>query len=134
MTRAEGYVGLVGFMGGKFSTDAEALNPILGEIKKRGLMYVDNREAPNSEASAVGSKIGLPRVDATQYVDRNTSRIGLANEFRKLEEKARSSGYAVLVVEPSPRLLTELPIWVDTLQKKNLRLVPVTSLAAVGQE
>ena len=51
MARFAGYVGVVNHLGGKFTADARALSPALGEIAARGLVYLDDGSSPRSLAA-----------------------------------------------------------------------------------
>src|SRR5215213_5459082 len=51
MSRFTGYTGLVNHMGAKLTADAAALAPILREVEKRGLVFLDDG---SSQRSLVG--------------------------------------------------------------------------------
>jgi polysaccharide deacetylase 2 family uncharacterized protein YibQ len=59
MSRFQGYVGLIGYMGGKFTASDKALAPILREAGKRGLIYVDDGASPRSVAGDGQAHRGL---------------------------------------------------------------------------
>jgi hypothetical protein len=42
MSRFQGYVGVANYMGARFTASEPALGPVLREVAKRGLMYVDD--------------------------------------------------------------------------------------------
>ncbi|MBV8474433.1 MAG: divergent polysaccharide deacetylase family protein, partial [Hyphomicrobiales bacterium] len=50
MSRFSGYVGIVNYLGGKFTADTRALSPVLAEIASRGLAYFDDGTSPRSVA------------------------------------------------------------------------------------
>ena len=50
MSRFQGYVGLANFMGARFCLRATAMQPIISEAAKRGLVYLDDGSAPRSVA------------------------------------------------------------------------------------
>ena len=54
MARFTGYVGMVNHMGGKFAASPKALQPVLRELKSRGLIYLDDGTAPRSATSSIG--------------------------------------------------------------------------------
>jgi hypothetical protein len=50
--RFEGYVGINNHMGSRFTSDADALRPVIEELRARGLLFLDSRTAPHSRAPA----------------------------------------------------------------------------------
>src|SRR5674536_328417 len=51
MSRFQGYVGIVSYMGARFTASEQSLAPVLRETAKRGLIYVDDGASPRSVAS-----------------------------------------------------------------------------------
>ena len=60
MSRFQGYVGLIGYMGGKFTASEQALAPVLRDADKRGLIYVDDGASPRSVAGQIAGSQNLP--------------------------------------------------------------------------
>ncbi len=81
MSRFQGYVGLIGYMGGKFTASEHALMPVLRELAARGLVYVDDGASPHSVAGQLAGSQNLPfaKVDiVVDDADRDRSRAGAA--------------------------------------------------------
>ena len=53
MSRFQGYVGIVSYMGASFTASEQSLAPVLRETAKRGLIYVDDGASPRSVASQI---------------------------------------------------------------------------------
>ena len=53
MSRFQGYVGIVSYMGARFTASEPALAPVLRETAKRGLIYVDDGASPRSVAGQI---------------------------------------------------------------------------------
>src|SRR5262249_43328372 len=53
MSRLQGYVGIVNFMGGRFTAAETALAPVLREAGKRGLLYFDDGSSQRSLAGQI---------------------------------------------------------------------------------
>ena len=57
MSRFQGYVGLVSYMGARFTASEQGLAPVLRDAAKRGLIYVDDGSSSRSIAGQIaGSK------------------------------------------------------------------------------
>ncbi|MDO8874845.1 MAG: divergent polysaccharide deacetylase family protein, partial [Pseudolabrys sp.] len=60
MGRMQGYVGIVSYMGARFTATEQALSPVLNETAKRGLIFVDSGASSRSVASQIAGSQNLP--------------------------------------------------------------------------
>ena len=60
MSRFQGYVGIVGAMGGRFTASEPSFAPVLRETAKRGLIFVDDGANPRSLAGRIAGANNLP--------------------------------------------------------------------------
>jgi len=128
LSRATGYIGVSTYMGSSLASKPRVLNPILAEIKSRGLMLVDTREAPIDVPENIAKEIGLTVASSSLLIDDELSVKHIDQQLAKLEERARKDGAALGVARPYPVTLTRLKEWSDTLKKKNIALAPVSAL------
>ena len=84
MSRYTGYVGVTNHMGNKFETSAQSLEPMLEELKRRGLLYVDDG-VPDSTAGQIANTIGLDYSLASVQIDGSQSAAEIAKQLAKLE-------------------------------------------------
>ena len=69
MSRFQGYVGITGAMGARFTASERAFTPILQETAKRGLIFVDDGANPRSVATRIAGGSNLPFAKADMVVD-----------------------------------------------------------------
>ena len=124
MSRYTGYVGVTNLMGAKFEASQEALTPVLEELKKRGLLYVDDGSVHASTTSQIGSTIGLDYAVATVQSDGSD----IAKQLAKLEATAKERGAAIAVVKVKLGTAKQLADWAAKLQSKGIVLVPVSAV------
>jgi uncharacterized protein len=124
MSRYTGYVGVTNLMGAKFEASPEALTPVLEELKKRGLLYVDDGSVHASTTSQIGSTIGLDYAVATVQSDGSD----IAKQLAKLEATAKEKGAAIAVVKVKLGTAKQLADWAEKLQSKGIVLVPVSAV------
>lgn len=127
--RVPGAVGATGAsdgMGGeRFAVVGGAMDPMLDEIARRGLLYIDPRpgEAP--------SRAGLRDRSVDVVIDDPPARAEIEAKLQALERVARERGTALgLAGRPQPVTLQRLSAWIGTLQGRGFVLVPVSSLLA----
>src|SRR4051794_1125961 len=69
MNRMQGYVGVASLMGSRFTASDQALSPVLREIGKRGLIYVDDGSSARSVAGQIAGAQNLPFAKADIVLD-----------------------------------------------------------------
>jgi polysaccharide deacetylase 2 family uncharacterized protein YibQ len=128
LSRATGYIGVSTYMGSNLTSKPRVLSPILAEIKSRGLMLVDTREAPVDVAKNIAKEIDLAIASSNMRIDDELSVKHIDGQLARLEARARKDGAAMGVARPYPITLTRLKEWSDTLSKRGIALAPVSAL------
>jgi polysaccharide deacetylase 2 family uncharacterized protein YibQ len=127
MSRYTGYVGITNHMGAKFETTQESFQPVLEELKRRGLLYVDDGSVQPSTAGQIAGVIGLDYSIASVQIDANQSPAEIAKQLALLEAMARERGAAIGVVRAKPATIKQLAEWAGKLEGKGIVLVPVSA-------
>ena len=130
MGRFTGYAGVTNYMGAKFTSEVASLGPVLGELKRRGLTYLDDGSSGRSKSKQVGDafKLGVARAD--KVIDRVSDPVYIRASLEKLEKIALKNGTAVAVGSGLPETITEVSQWANTLAEKGIVLVPVSEVYA----
>ncbi|MEJ2378076.1 MAG: divergent polysaccharide deacetylase family protein [Pseudolabrys sp.] len=89
MSQFQGYVGLIGYMGGKFTASEDALQPVLHDAAKRGLIYVDDGASSRSGAGQLAGGQNLPFAKADLVIDAVPTPSEIDHALARLELKAR---------------------------------------------
>ena len=129
LSRSSGYVGVINDMGSRFTTSGRHLDPILAELKRRGLMFVDSGASLRSVAARMATRIGLARAINNRFIDVKASREAIDQRLAELERIARTSGHALGVGTTYPVTFERVGRWLRQFEKKGLILVPVSALA-----
>jgi uncharacterized protein len=124
MSRYAGYVGVTNQMGSKFEATQDSLTPVLEEVKRRGLLYVDDGSVPASNTGQIGNTIGLDFAVASVQIDGGD----VAKQLAKLEATAKEKGAAIGVVKVKLGTAKQLADWAAKLQSKGIVLVPVSAV------
>ena len=127
LSRFAGYIGVSAYMGGNFLADPAALSPVLAELKKRGLYFLEDTPPQRSTATDVGRIVGLP-VRATQIViDANAEAPAIAKALAQLEEEARQSGIAIGTGTGLDVTIEEVTEWAKSLNDRGILLIPLSA-------
>ncbi len=128
MSRMEGYVGLMSVMGSKFMDAEGQLKPVLKEIEKRGVMFVDGTGG-RTAAPRIAAEIGLPKAFVNVTLDDPPERQSLDRKLKSLESILKKQPYAVAVVHAYPSTIQRLNIWLKTMEQRKMSLVPLSAIA-----
>ena len=132
MARATGYVGMAAFLGGRFESERADMQPILKEIYKRGLLYVDNKAAAQSIAPLIATEMGLPFAIASVVIDADPTRGAIDQRLAELEQDAQRDGHALGIAAASDAVIQRVGAWAATLNDKHLVLAPVSAVATTA--
>lgn len=127
MTRFSGYVGVTNYLGARFTADTAALQPVLRDIKARGLMILDDGSSKRSAIGTQARQIGLPAAKSTRTIDSVTSSEAIDETLLALEQAARRDGFVVAIGYAYPITVDRVALWAKTLEAKGFVLAPVSA-------
>ncbi len=128
LSRTTGYVGINNHMGSRFTSDENAMELLLGELKGRGLAFLDSRTTQASVGELVAKRHGLPFAARDVFLDHDLNAGDIAKQLDRLEKIARSRGFAIAIGHPHKVTLDVLANWLQTLEQRGLVLVPVSAI------
>jgi len=131
MGRGTTYVGLIGIMGDRFESERGAIAPVFDELKKRGLMFVDNHAA-GDVAAEVAHGIGLPWAMTDRRLDGEATGDAIDRSLGELESVATQGGAGLGLGALYPVTLDRVIAWAPTLERKSIALAPASAVA--GQQ
>jgi len=124
-----GYVGVVNYMGSRFTAAGDSIRPVLDELKRRGLMFVDNRDSKYSLAASMAQGTNMPWAVNNGYIDDDLDTVSISNQLNELEKRAKAQGTALGIARSYPVTLQAINVWAATLEERGFALVPVSSIA-----
>ncbi|MER9672119.1 divergent polysaccharide deacetylase family protein [Mesorhizobium sp. M0208] len=129
LSRTTNYTGVMNYMGARFSADATAMGPLMAELGKRGLAYVDDGSSARSLAPELALKDGVPFVGGDTAIDAVQDRGALLKKLDGLEATARAKGFAVGVGSAFDLTVDTVSSWVTEAKKRGIEIVPVSAVA-----
>lgn len=129
MSRFQGYVGLMNFMGARFTSSEQALAPVLREGGKRGLIYLDDGSSPRSLAGQIASNNNLTFAKSEISLDAVPNPVNIDRALNRLEAMARERGTAVGVATALPASIDRISKWAKGLETRGIMLVPISMIA-----
>jgi uncharacterized protein len=134
MSRFQGYVGITGAMGARFTASERAFTPILQETAKRGLIFVDDGANPRSVAARIAGGGNLPFAKADMVVDAVPTPAEIDHALGRLEMAAREHGFAVGMASALPVSIERIAKWAKAAESRGVQLVPITAVASKAKQ
>ncbi len=129
LSRVTGYVGVMNHMGSRFMTSETAVDPIMEQLRHRGLLFVDDGIAGGSVGRELATSHGVPHATGDRFVDIDEiSRVSIDRQLAEVERIALELGAGVAVAQPYPVTLERLRVWLQTLEEKGIALAPVSAV------
>ena len=122
--------GISNHMGTLATQDPEVMKAVLKMTKERGLFFLDERTTPRSVAKEAAAEVGAVCLENNVFLDtgkkdeRNVRKL-----FEKAEKIALTKGKVIVVGHLYPGTLKVLKSRLPGLEKKGIKLVPLSALA-----
>lgn len=130
MSRIQGYVGIVSFMGARFLAAEPSLAPVINETAKRGLMFVDAGASTRSVAGQLATARNMPFVKADMVIDAVPTPVEIERALARLEIAAREGGTAVGIASAQPGTVARIAEWMAKVESRGFVLVPISMVVA----
>ena len=130
MSRFQGYVGIVNYMGGRFSASEQGMAPVLREAATRGLIYLDDGSSARSMASQIAGANNLAFAKADLVIDQVATPADVDKSLGRLETIARARGTAVGFAGALPVSVDRIARWIKAAESRGVQLVPITAVVA----
>lgn len=127
LSRFTGYFGVTNYMGAKFTSSSDALRPVLRQLNRRGLVFVEDGSSARSNVKKISRQVGLKSTSADLIIDNNPNGPSIDEALKQLENLALERGIAVGVGSGLPITVERIIKWAEHLKKRGILLVPVSA-------
>jgi len=132
LDRSVGYVGVVNYMGSRFTRSHTHMRLVLGALRKRGLLYLESHNAMRHTVGDIARMLKLPFAATNLQLDQAASRLAIDSQLRETERLARRLGHAVAMGFPYPVTLERIGKWAKSVEKRGFVLAPVSAISKRG--
>ena len=126
LSRMTNYVGVVNYLGARYSASPDALGSLFTELRNRGLMYVDDGSTPLSRAGEVAFDSKLPFAQSSLVIDSVLTEEDIDARLLELEGLARDKGTVIGVASAFPITIDRLVRWAKDADRRGVKLIPIT--------
>lgn len=129
LSRITNYTGIMNYMGARFTADANAMQPVVDELGKRGLLYLDDGSSVRSTAAELALKAGVPFAASDAAIDAQRDKGAILAKLDELERIARAKGFALGTGSAFDVTVDAVASWTAEAKKRGIEIVPVSAIA-----
>ena len=129
MAKITNYTGVMNFLGGRFLSNADALEPVMRDIASRGLLFLDDGSSAQSLSGTMARTLELPQAFADVQLDQQLDQDAILKKLDELERIARRNGSAIGVAAAFDESISAIRKWSDEATLRGIEIVGVSALA-----
>lgn len=122
------YTGIMNFLGGRFLSDSGALERVMRDLKRRGLLFLDDGTSAQSLTSTLGDALDVPYAFGDVVVDTQLDRTAILRKLDDLERIARRNGTAIGTASAFDESVSAIAQWMEEAEKRGIEFVGVSAL------
>jgi polysaccharide deacetylase 2 family uncharacterized protein YibQ len=104
---------------------------VIGELKLRGLMFLDSRTGGKTVGGRLARLAGVPYAERNVFLDHDDDVEKIKSQLKAVERLARRRGSAIAIGHPRDATLQVLEEWLPSVVEKGFQLVPISWLARI---
>ncbi|TDK30340.1 divergent polysaccharide deacetylase family protein [Rhizobium deserti] len=129
MGRITNYTGIMNYQGGRYLADMKALEPVLRDIGKRGLLFLDDGSSAQSKSGTIADAVNLPHSFADMTLDGQMQTSEILKKLDELERIADRRGTAIGVASAFDESVAAIKQWSEEASQRGIEIVGVSALA-----
>ena len=130
MARMSNYTGIMNYMGARFLSDAKALEPVMRDVGKRGLLFLDDGSSARSQTGTLAKTLGVDHAFGDLQIDGTVSTDAILKKLDELERIARRNGTAIGVGFAFDETIDAVTKWSEEATGRGVEIVGVASLTS----
>ncbi|MDQ0457383.1 divergent polysaccharide deacetylase family protein [Rhizobium paknamense] len=134
MASMTNYTGLMNYMGGRFLSSTQALEPVMRDIAGRGLLFLDDGGSAQSLSDGVGKALNMPHATADVLLDDQLQEQAILKRLDELERVAKRNGAAIGVASAFDESIAAIAKWAHEAKARGIEIVGVSAIALQAQE
>ena len=129
MGRFTNYTGVMNYLGGKFTADPAAMEPVMADLGARGLLYLDDGTSARSATDTLAASSRVPFAQGDMVIDQVQDKNEILKALDRLEAEARARGSAIGTGTGFDVTIDAVTEWAVGAKKRGIEIVGVAALA-----
>ncbi|CUX08564.1 MULTISPECIES: divergent polysaccharide deacetylase family protein [Rhizobium/Agrobacterium group] len=130
MAKITNYTGIMNYLGGRFLAEQAALEPVMRDIGKRGLLFLDDASSAQSLSGGIAKAISAPQGFADVLLDGEVTESAILRKLDELERIARRNGQAIGVASAFDESIAAISKWSREAGGRGIEIVGVSALVS----
>ena len=126
--RISNYTGIMNFMGGRFLSDADATEPIMRDMARRGLLFLDDGTSAQTITGTMAGAVGVPYAEGDMVIDSNVNRVEIMKRLDDIERTAQRNGTAIAIGSAFTDTVDAVAAWANEARARGVEIVAVSAL------
>lgn len=118
--------GVNNHMGSRFMEQEEKVRPVLEELKRRGLFFLDSRTTAKTQGYRIARELALKTNERDLFLDNETDVQDIRAQVERLIRIAREHGTAIGICHPYPSTVTCLQEMIPKIKAAGIEVVPLS--------
>ncbi len=123
------YTGIMNYQGARFLADPNAMEPVLRDIGKRGLLFLDDGSSAQSKTAVIAKGTELPYAFADIQLDAQLDVNAITLKLDELERIAKRNGQAIGVASAFDESIDAISKWTEEAAMRGIEIVGIAALA-----
>lgn len=128
LAKTTNYTGVVNYLGARFTAEPAVMAPLVEELARRGLLYLDDGTSARSLADRLAKEKGTAFAAADMTIDVQRDRGAVLQKLDELERIARAKGYAIGTGSAFDVTIDAVASWVAEATRRGIEVVPISAL------
>jgi hypothetical protein len=130
LSRGAGYFGVTNYQGARFATSAQASQPVVQALKRRGLVLVSSGIGQRTALSVEALRAGLANTAADRIIDARREADAIDDQLLNLEALALQNQNAIGAGFAYPVTIQQVGHWASDVTSRGYQLAPVSAVLA----
>jgi uncharacterized protein len=134
MGKITNYTGIMNYLGGRFLSNVDALEPVMRDLGKRGLLFLDDGTSAQSLSGTLAGAFDVPHGFSDVVIDSELSHDAILRKLDELERVARRNGTAIGVASAFEESVAAIAQWMEEAGGRGIEFVSVSALVNDPQQ
>lgn len=128
LSRGAGYFGVTNYQGARFATSAQASQPVVQALRRRGLVLISSGIGQRTALSVEAGRAGLGNTTADRIIDARREADAIDEQLLNLEALALQHNTAIGAGFAYPVTMEQVARWARDLAERGYQLAPASAV------
>lgn len=128
LSRGSGYFGVTNYQGARFATSAQASQPVVQALRRRGLVFISSGIGQRTALSVEAQRANLPITAADRIIDARREADAIDDQLLNLEALALQNQSAIGAGFAYPVTMEQVGRWARDIEARGYQLAPASAV------